>query len=337
MNNSQNTIVKKSPLKSISRVFTGNEQILIISIIALSTLIAIINPVFFSMNTVFDLLRTSVVVGIIAIGVALVMINGGVDLSCMSIAIFAGYTSTRILTALDIQGPIILMFLIGIVIGAILGFLNSVFIAFFKLPIFVATLGLGVIYRGVMLQFIGHIYVTPANMPSSALALADNVILGGLHITVFLLIGLMILAHILLRYTMVGRGIYAVGGSLASAHRAGYNVKRLNILLYTFAGAMYAIGGVIHVAVARFADPGQLVGTELVVISSVVLGGVSITGGKGTMLGVFLGTILTILIRNNLILVGVPSDWQAFVFGFVLICAITLQAYQRKREQRKLA
>jgi len=289
------------------------------------------------MDTVFDMLRTSVVVGIIAIGVGLVMINGGVDLSCMSIAIFAGYTSTRIFVALDLQEPMILMFLIGIAIGASLGFLNAVFIAFFKIPIFIATLGAGVIYQGIMLQFIGHIYVTPAHMPSGALALADNTVLGGLHVSVFILISLLVLTHLLLRYTMVGRGIFAMGGSLISAQRAGYNVKRLNIMLYTFAGAMYAIGGVIHVSVTRFADPSQLVGTELVVVSSVVLGGVSIVGGRGSMLGVFLGTLLTILIRNNLVLMGVSSDWQAFVFGLVLICAISLQAYQRNRAQKKLA
>lgn len=322
---------------ALGNVLSGSELILIVCIVALSVLIAVINPIFFSIDTMFDMLRTSVVVGIIAIGVALVMINGGVDLSCMSIAIFTGYATSRIFVALNLEGPVFLMIMIGIVIGASLGVFNSVFIAFFKIPIFIATLGLGVIYRGVMLQFIGHIYVTPAYMPRGALEFAAHTVFGGLHVSVFILFALLILTHLLLRFTMVGRGIFAMGGSLISAQRVGYNVKRLNILLYAFAGAMYGIGGVIHVCLTRFADPGQLVGTELAVISSVVLGGVSITGGRGSMLGVFLGTFLTILIRNNLILMGVSSDWQAFVFGVVLICAISLQAYQRNKEQKKFA
>ena len=334
MKNSQETLNKNISRKSFGSIFAGNEMILILCIIGLSALMTIINPMFFSANTLFEMLRACVVTGIIAIGVGLVMINGGVDLSCMSIAIFSGYATTQIMVALDYQGSVFLMFVIGVIIGAFLGLCNAMLIAFLKIPIFIATLCAGVIYRGIMFQFIGHIYVTPANMPPGAMAFAGNTILGGLHVSVFILISLLLLAHLLLRYTVVGRGVFAMGGALISAQRIGYNVKRLNIMLYTFAGAMYGIGGIAYVTNNRMADPGGLAGTELVAVSSVVLGGVAITGGKGSMLGVFLGTLLTILIRNNLILMGVSSDWQAFVFGVVLIAAIALQAYQRNRAQK---
>jgi len=322
-------------LKKLNKALTKVETILMLCIIALCIIITALNSAFFTKETLFETLKSCVVTGIIAIGVGLVMINGGIDLSCMSIAIFSAYSATKICVALDYQGHIIVLFLIAMAIGALLGFLNSLFIAYFKIPIFIATLCSGVIYKGIMLEFIGNIYVTPSDMPKSALDFSRSTVFGGLHISVFILFALLILTHLLLRYTTAGRGVFALGGAPISAERIGFNVKRLNISIYTYAGIMYAIGGVLYVSNSRLADPYDMIGTELNVIAAVVLGGVSITGGKGSILGIFLGTLLSVLIKNNLILVGISSDWQMFVFGAVFIFAIALQAYNQQRAQKK--
>jgi len=317
--------------KSLAKV----ETILIICVVALSIIITAFNSSFFSKETLFETLKACVVTGIIAIGVGLVMINGGIDLSCMSIAIFSAYSATKIFVALNYDGPIIVLFMLAMVIGGALGFLNSLFIAFFKIPIFIATLCSGVIYKGIMLEFIGNIYVTPTDMPTSVLAFSKSTVFGGLHISVFLLFGLLLITFLLLRYTTIGRGVFALGGAPVSAQRIGFNVRQLNISIYTYAGIMYAIGGIVYVNNSRLADPYDMIGSELTVIAAVVLGGVSITGGKGSILGIFLGALLAVLIKNNLILIGVSSDWQMFVFGAVFILAITLQAYNQQRAHKR--
>jgi simple sugar transport system permease protein len=172
-------------------------------------------------------------------------------------------------------------------------------------------------------------------MPTSVLAFSKSTVFGGLHISVFLLFGLLLITFLLLRYTTIGRGVFALGGAPVSAQRIGFNVRQLNISIYTYAGIMYAIGGIVYVNNSRLADPYDMIGSELTVIAAVVLGGVSITGGKGSILGIFLGALLAVLIKNNLILIGVSSDWQMFVFGAVFILAITLQAYNQQRAHKR--
>lgn len=319
----------------LNKMFSKVETILVLCIIVLCVVITAINSVFFSADTLFETLKACVVTAIVGIGVGLVLINGGVDLSCMSIAIFSAYSAIKIFILLGQQPSIIMVFLLAMAIGGVLGLINCIFIAFLKIPIFIATLCLGAIYNGIMLEFIGNIYITPAQMPKSALEFSRIDVFGGLHISVLIMIGLLILTYILLRYTTVGRGLYALGGAPISASRVGYNVKRLNISTYLYAGVMYAIGGVIYVSNSRLADPYDMRGNELTVIAAVILGGISIAGGKGSMLGIILGTLLAVIIRNNLILIGVPSVWQAFVFGLVFIFAIALQAYNQKRSKRQ--
>lgn len=334
--NRQDAYISEKPFTGkLKKVLRRNETLLILCIVVLCVIISLINSAFLSENTLFETLKACVVTAIVAIGVGLVMINGGIDLSCMSIAIFSAYSATKIFVALEWEGPVILLFLLAMAIGALLGLLNALFIAFFRIPIFIATLCSGVIYKGIMLEYIGNIYVTPANMPDSALAFSKATVWGGLHISVFIMIGLLLLTYVLLRYTTMGRGVYALGGAPVSASRIGFKVNRLNIGIYSYAGIMYAIGGVVYVCNSRLADPYDMIGTELTVIAAVVLGGVSITGGKGGVPGLFLGTLLAVLIKNNLILIGISSDWQMFVFGAVFILAIALQAYNQTKAQAK--
>ena len=321
--------------KSLKKILTRNETIIVFSIVALSIVIGSINNAFFTMGTLFETLKACVVPGILAIGVGIVMINGGVDLSGMAIAIFSAYSAITIILQLNLEVPVIVIFLLAMAIGAVLGLLNGLFIAFFKIPIFIATLCTGVIFKGIMLEFIGNIYITPAQMPQSGLDFSRSTVFGGLHSSVFILIGLLVVAHVLLKYTIFGRGVFASGGAPESAARIGYNIKRLNFRLFVYAGIMYAAGGVVYVLNSRLADPYDLVGTELSVIAAVVLGGISIAGGKGSVFGMFLGTLLTVIIRNNLILIGISSDWTNFVFGFIFILAIGIQAYNQVRVQKE--
>ena len=336
MNKIQGKLFSRSKIVStINHLLAQNETILILSIVALSILIGILNNAFFTVETLYETLLATVIWGIVGIGVAIVMINGGVDLSCMSIAMFSAYTGTKIMLWLNPDAPIIVLFLIAAAIGAGLGLVNALFISIFKIPIFIVTLAMGVVYKAIMLEFIGNIYITPAKMPQSALDFSRTYVLGGLHISVLIMFALLILTHVLLRYTMLGRGVYALGGSPESAQRIGYNLRRLKFSIYIFAGIIYAIGGVVYVSNSRLADPYDMIGTELTVIAAVVLGGISLTGGKGNVWGLLLGVLLTVIINNNLILIGISSDWANFVFGSIFVLAVALQAYNTARAKKE--
>ena len=149
----------------------------------------------------------------------------------------------------------------------------------------------------------------------------------GLHFSVFIMLGIMILTHLILGHTIIGRGVYALGGDSASAQRIGYNLTRIRMFIYGYAGLLAGIAGLIYVSNNRMAE-------ELTVIAAVVMGGTSISGGKGSVLGVFLGLMLTNVINNNLALINVPSYWQKFTFGLLIIFAVLVQSVKAKREAR---
>ena len=156
----------------------------------------------------------------------------------------------------------------------------------------------------------------------------------GLHFSVFITLGIMILTHIILNYTMIGRGVYALGGDSSSAQRLGYNLTKVRMFIYGYAGFLAGLGGLIYVSNNRMADPMSFQGEELTVIAAVVMGGTSIAGGKGTVLGVCLGLMLTNVINNNLALINVPSYWQKLTFGCLIIFAVLIQSAKAKREAK---
>ena len=124
-----------------------------------------------------------------------------------------------------------------------------------------------------------------------------------------------VIVWFLLKYTMLGRGIYALGGSREAAERAGFNIPRIQYFIYGTVGFLAGIGGIVYASLNRQANPQELVGTELNVIAAVVLGGASITGGRGTVIGTLLGVALVVIMNNSLVLIGVPSEWQRVVIG----------------------
>ena len=320
--------------KELFKLSLKNEASLVLITVVLAIIIGSINPRFFSVNIFYGTMLATVVWGILGLGVGIVMINGGVDISSTTISIFSAYTGIKIMQAINPNASIILLFLIAMAIGAVLGLVNGLFISIFNVPVFFATLATSAIYKGVMLEYIGNIYITPAQMPQSTLDFSRTYVLGGLHISVLLLLTLIILSNIILRYTILGRGVYALGGAPESAQRIGYKLNRLKLSIYAYAGMLYGIAGVVYVANSRLADPYDMIGTRLTVIAIVVLGGVSLLGGKGSVWGVFFGALLSVIIRNNLILIGITSDWANFVFGLIFIGAVVLQSINNARAKR---
>ena len=273
----------------------------------------------------------------------MIIINGGIDMSFMAIAICSAYMTVRLATSLGFQGPILVLMIISAVIGMLFGFLNAFLVNKFEIPIFIVTLSVATSIRGLMLNFVGNEYAASAEMPACTIEFSKTYWFNmvdatgasyGLHFSVFIMLGIMILTHLILGHTIIGRGVYALGGDSASAQRIGYNLTRIRMFIYGYAGLLAGIAGLIYVSNNRMADPMSFQGEELTVIAAVVMGGTSISGGKGSVLGVFLGLMLTNVINNNLALINVPSYWQKFTFGLLIIFAVLVQSVKAKREAR---
>ncbi|MCA0253478.1 MAG: ABC transporter permease [Actinobacteria bacterium] len=309
----------------------NNEGILLAVIIVLVIAMAMASPAFFTPSTFFSLVRSSMVPLVFALGVLLVMVSGGIDVSFAAIAIFAAYSAIAWSSGSGIDPGLFGAFLIALVIGALLGGLNGVVIARFRLPTLIVTLGTQGVFKGILLTYIGSRYISAGNLPPSVLAAGDAYLVnipgaGYLHAMMVPVVLVTIGVWWMLKYTVFGRGIYAIGGDVEAARRVGIKVVRTQVLLYMMVGALAAFGGIIYVILGKNANPQSLVGSELDIIAAVVLGGASIFGGRGSVLGTVLGVLLVQLINNNLVLVGIPSTWQRAAVGILLLAGVGIQA-----------
>ena len=332
--------MKEGKLKEI---LTSNQMIIVYIIVVLSTAIGIKNPLFLDFSTVITLGRALLVTMIFAIAEMVVIISGGIDVSIPATACAALYIPVCIFKEKGIDSAIG-AFIFAAVIGLVIGLLNAVLVSLLKIPPLIATLGVSSITSGMTLTFFGTAQIS--RLPSKIAALNKAYLFSYTNkagntyaMTLFILVPIIlaIVIHLILKYTMLGRGIYAIGGDQNAARIAGFNVVRLQFIVYMFSGMMAGIAGMIYCILGNNANPLNLMGAEMMVIAAVVIGGTRITGGHGGVIGTVLGVILIALIQNNLIMLGVPSYWQTFVVGAVIIfgTAITsLKALAIEKSQK---
>lgn len=319
-------------------LLTRNETLVALVIAAFCLVGILSDPLFFTVTTLSDLLRASIVIGILAVGCMLVLVSGGIDVSFTAIAVFAMYATTKIALGIWPEMPWPLIFLISIGIGAALGAFNALFIAGFGLPTLIVTLATLSIFRGFLLTFVGSDRISalpPAMRDFSRLVIARGTTESGnfysLPWAFAALVGVIVLTWFILQKTMLGRSIYALGGSVESARRIGVNVRATQIFVYVYVGALAGLAGIIHGSMGRMADPFSLVGLELSVIAAVVLGGARLMGGYGTITGTLLGVGLIVLVQNSLIVLGIPSSYQTATIGLLILLGTGIPAYQAKR------
>ncbi len=324
----------------MSRLLRNNEVLVAVTILALSLIIGFNNPTFFTVGNLFDLLRSSIVIGIFAMGVLIVIISGGIDVSFTAIGVFALYATVNLLKAYAPEAPIGVGFVIAALIGLGLGLINAFFIAQFRLSTLIVTLGTLSMFHGFLLYAIGNQIIR--DVPPALTNFARSALVrfplergtANLHPAILITAGIALLVWFLLNYTMLGRGIYALGGAREAAERAGFNVTRIQYFIYAFVGLISGVAGMTFGSLARQANPQDIVGTELNVIAAVVLGGAQLTGGRGTVLGTILGVILVVIANNSLILIGVPTVWQRVVIGLIILIGTGLPTIQARRAGR---
>ncbi|MCI0756947.1 ABC transporter permease [Teichococcus vastitatis] len=302
--------------------------------------IGLINPVFWQPANIFSLLRASVITGILALAVLLVMLSGGIDVSFPAFAIAAMYLTVRAMVAWGFDG-VLLPFAMATAIGIGLGLVNAAFVHYLRMIPLIVTLGTGTAVRGFILGVVGTSQINIDQMPPLLINFARQDLFtvtqadgspAGLSAMVLLYAVIALLVHLMLRHTMMGRSIYALGGGEEAARRVGFNTRRTTFFIYGLAGALAGFAGLLHGAMIWTANPRDMVGLELDVIAAVVLGGASIFGGRGSVIGTMLGVLTLVVITNSLIILGVDTTWQRVVVGLIVIAATAATAWRdRKR------
>lgn len=319
------------------------QRFLIAIIVVYTIVVATRNAQFFTLTTLFNLVRSSAGTAILSMGVLVIMISGGIDVSFPAVAIFGGYTSLRICMAYHIEN-LFVTFAISIVIGIVLGIGNALLINMLKLEPFIITLSTASVYFGLMTILVGTKNVGASDLPaqfkmlsSAKLITTTNAFGGTIGLSVFIIpVVLCIVATwFILNKCLIGKGIFAMGCNNEAARRAGFNVNLLRIFIFGYSGFLAGIMGVIYIAGTNSVNPVSLVGTEMSVIACVVIGGAAPSGGYGKIFGTILGVILYYLFNQTLIYLGLSASWQDFFMGIVLLFSIISTSYQRRLKDRK--
>jgi len=327
----------------IKKLLRRNETVLIFAIIVFSLVIGSKSPEFFTLANLFDILRSSFVQLLFALGVLIVIISGGIDVSFPIVGIFSGYTAVIIMQKLELNPEsLVIPIVIAVLIGIALGGFNAIAIAGFGIPTLIATLGTTGIFRGLMLSFIGASFISDIPIALDQFSTSDLIkfesdagTLVRLHVLIIPVTIITILVALLLSRTIFGRSVYALGGGVEPTRRLGISVKRTQAKIYMLVGGLSGLAGILYVSLQRKANPYDLAGSELDVIAAVVLGGASIMGGYGTVFGTVLGVLFINMIKNNLVLLGVSSSWQRAAVGVLLVIGITIQAISENQKNKR--
>jgi len=334
-------VLNKSEVKiTFTKTIRKTEFYIFLTLLFLCIAVQLRSGQFFTSNNIVDLLRSFITPLLFGFGALLVIISGGFDLSFPWLAALSYAATSTILVNIDYQGTVLLAFVMATVFGAVLGLLNGIIISRYKLPAMIVTLGTASIYRGLMLGVFDLREVT-SDMPKGLIAFGDsylfevinpkNELRSTMPTTFVILIVTAFLVYFILRFTLFGRSLFAIGCSEEAAERAGYNVRKSKVLLYSLVGAMAGMAGIVRICMVHQSIPNGLAGLEMTVISAIILGGGSIFGGKGTVIGTILGIGLIVTMQNSMLLLGIPSYWQNFFTGLVILIGISVSAMQLKR------
>jgi ribose transport system permease protein len=314
-------------------------------LLAFSALLVIIvvfsflSPFFATMNNAIGILIATAVNGILAIGVTFVIISGGIDLSIGTVMTLAAVMTGVFATNMDLPLPIAIVG--GVLTGGLMGLLNGVLIARFRIPPFIATLGTMQVARGLalVLSELKPIYFndTPefnqTAMGSFIGSFADPIV-PGLDIPNIVLVffGAAIVASYILGRTILGRYTFSIGSNEEATRLSGVNVVRWKAGVYVVSGLFAGLAGVVIAARLNSAQPSLGMGYELDAIAAAVIGGTSLSGGEGTILGTVIGAFIISTLTNGLRIWGVPQEWQYVVTGGIVILAVYLDIVRRRRQ-----
>lgn len=297
-----------------------------VSLVALCILIAALEPRFLSSGNLAGVARQTAVIMIIAMGMTVVMVSGGIDLSVGSVMALSGVIGVLAMVS---GAPVIIGVAVAIAAGTVCGLLTGAAIAVLRIPAFIVTLGAMGIYRGVALLITDGKAVV--GVPSTFGYLAEGNLFGVLPIPLLIVVCVAVATHFLLVNTRPGRYCYAIGSNIEAARYSGIRVSRYQVLFYALLGALAGLAGSIESARLVTGQPTAGEGYELRVIAAVVIGGGSLAGGQGTVIGTIIGALIMGVLANGANLLGISSFAQQVVIGAVIVLAVTFDEFQRRR------
>lgn len=310
------------------------ETFLALVILVLGAFLSIRTDVFLTWDNLLDVLVNYSFLGIMSAGMLVVLISGGIDISFTAIATVAQYAMALYITQRG--GNLFFAFLMASTIGVVLGCLNGFLIDFLKVPAIIVTIATLNLYYGVLITVTKGrwIYGFPEwfrRIPALFSMKDSSGTTYTLSLPIILLVLIYALTAFFLNRTNLGRQIYAVGGNPEAAQRLGVNIRRLRVFVYGLMGLLSGLASVIQAQLVQTVAPNSIVGRELDVVAAVVLGGASLAGGTGTVLGTALGVSLIAIMGNGLTLMGVSSYWHQVFLGAVIVISVGVTSYTQRR------
>ena len=289
-------------------------------------------PSFLYINNFVDILNDTAILSMVAIGQLMIIVTGGIDLSVGSSLALSGM-SVALLNQYHPGIPIFMIILISIAIGLLLGSINGLLVSQAKIPPIITTLGTMSIYRGLVFVLCKGTWVSAHEMTEVFRVFPRRSFLG-ISSLIYLSILIVILFLIFLNLTRTGREIYGVGGNKIAAQYVGINLKKIQYIVFTLGGGITGLAGFLWVARYAAAQSETAIGFELQTIAACVIGGVSIMGGSGTIIGVVLGAFFMGIVYNALTMINVSPFWQMAIQGFIILFAIIINTVMDKRNQQ---
>ena len=332
----------RSKNEKLKMALTSTPMILIYVIAAFCIVVSIVEPAFLSPATAINLGRAGIFTMCFAICEMVVIISGGIDVSFPAIGCVAMYVPMFLNAQGLMPDNAFAFFGLAMLIGLIGGIFNGALVSYLKLPPLIATLATSSIASGGLALLLGVKEFT--SLPSSLQTLYETYLITYVDpateitypLTILFLVRviLCIVMALILRYTMLGRGLYAIGGDANAARIAGFNVRRLQFFSYIFCGVMTGATAMMYTTLMHSATTTALMGDEMLIIAACVVGGCRLTGGHGNVGGTILGVLLITLVQNNLNMLGIPTSWQTFAVGLVLLLGAVMTSIQAKRQAR---
>lgn len=309
----------KNTMKYMSELTT------VIALIILMAVITIINSNFLTANNLLNLLLQVTSNALIAFGMTFVILTGGIDLSVGSILALSSALTAGLLGS---GMPVTLAILISLILGCILGMMNGLLISYGKLAPFIVTLATMTIFRGVTLVYTNGNPITKGLSDTFLFQFLGQGYIVGIPFPVIIMFIVFIVLYVLLHKTAFGKSVYAIGGNEKAAYISGVKLNKVKIIIYSISGIMASISGLIITSRLSSAQPTAGASYEMDAIAAVVLGGTSLSGGKGRILGTLIGALIIGVLNNGLNIIGVSAFWQQVVKGVVILIAVLIDRFK---------
>lgn len=311
-----------------NRIFKhmGRELGLVVTLIIMVAVFALIDPIYLSPANLLDIVDQSTINGLLAIGITFVIITGGIDLSIGSIMAIVIVSVGWFLTKSGMNP--VLAIVLGILLGALIGALNGLLVTKLQLQPFIATLATMSVFRGV--AYIITKGWPVLNIPQNFRDMMDGDLVGNFPISIPILLAFAVISHLLLKKTRTGTFIFSIGGNEEATRLSGINVDFTKVVTYALCGVGAALAGMVMLARLGTGEPAAGQSYELYAIAAAAIGGTSLAGGKGSIIGTLLGALILSALKTGLVVVGVDSFWQYIATGAIIAIAAYFEVVQGK-------